>query len=96
MVLHIINKSPFSASNLNDCLKIASEKDCILLIEDAIYAVTSPLHLTSFENSAAKICALREDLSARGVTFTNNLIKTVDYDGFVALACHYNSSMTWT
>jgi len=96
MILHIINKSPFSSSSLNDCLQIASEKDCILLIEDAVYGVTSQRHVTVFERSSTKICALGEDLSARGLSLSSDAIITVDYDGFVALTCHYKSSMTWT
>ena len=99
-VLHIVNKSPFERNALDACLRLARPDSAILLIEDGIYAAQKG---TAFSDRVAaamanhQIYALSPDLEARGIGEDRLIdgIKTVDYDGFVQLACDFDKSQSW-
>jgi len=97
-MLHLINKSPYNSNSLDSCLKFAQKGSPILLFEDAVYGAMAG---TSFENKLADIMkdfpvyALKEDLTARGVTSVIPGVKEVDYAGFVELA-EQHKTCTWS
>jgi len=90
MTLHIIQKSPFSSSALDDCLKTIGPDDSILLMNDGVYACKHPI-LNDLSNC---IFALKEDLMARGLAPINN-IQSLEYSGFVAECCNHQNTISW-
>jgi tRNA 2-thiouridine synthesizing protein B len=97
-MLHIINKSPQSNSSFDACLRVASSGD-ILLIEDAVYAVTKGNACEGKIKEALgrlKVYALLPDLEARGVS--DRIVEgvsTVDYGGFVDLVAASKNCQSW-
>ena len=97
--LHTINKSPFDRNSLDSCLRVISDNDAILFIEDGVYAATG----TSFSDAvkaAAKshsVYVLGPDLSARGMKEDGIVkgVKVVDYDGFVDLVTENDKVNSW-
>lgn len=97
--LHTINKSPFDRNSLESCLRVISDNDVILLIEDGVYAATG----TSFSGvvkAAAKshsVYVLGPDLSARGMKEDGIVegVKVVDYEGFVDLVTENDKTNSW-
>ncbi len=99
-VLHIVNKSPFERNSLDACLRLARADSAILLIEDGIYAAQKGTAVSDRVTAAMdkyQIYALSPDLQARGIGEDRLIdgIKTVDYDGFVQLACDFDKSQSW-
>ena len=97
-MLHIINKSPMTCNTLDSCLEVATGGD-VLLIEDAIYAVTAG---NAFEGkikeamSRFKIYALLPDVEARGLADrVMEGVSTVGYDGFVDLVVANKNCQSW-
>ena len=97
-MLHIINKSPMANNALENCLRVATGGE-ILLIEDAVYAATKG---NSFEQHITKamvnfkVFVLQPDLDARGVG--DRLISSaisVDYGGFVDLVANNKNCQSW-
>lgn len=96
MILHIINKSPFSHHSLNSCLKNLNEEDSILLIEDGVFLLTNPNIEPALDMSNTKLHALKNDMTSRGVgALAHQNIGYVDYSGFVDLVCEHSKTMTW-
>ena len=87
-MLHMVNKSPFSNSALEEAARIASKGSPILLIEDGVYAARAG---TSFAPKLAEILkdhpvyVLTPDLKARAVDKLVEGVAQVDYSGFVDL-----------
>ncbi|HEO64592.1 MAG TPA: sulfurtransferase complex subunit TusB [Spirochaetes bacterium] len=91
-MLHTVNKSPFSHNNLESCLSFAKEKDAILLYEDGVLGAQAGSRLESTIKAALKkhtICALKEDLNARGISKTVGGIKVIGYPDFVDLVAEH-------
>ncbi|TQV73458.1 sulfurtransferase complex subunit TusB [Exilibacterium tricleocarpae] len=100
MILHTVNKSPFSHSLLEACLAIMGAKHSLLLLEDGVYGTlkTSPMAAALAERGrAGAIYALEADLRARGLTDTALLscVKPIDYAGFVRLATEHSKVQSW-
>ena len=97
-MLHIINKSPLTNGALDSCLRVAPSGD-ILLIEDAVYAVTSGNACEGKIRDAMgrfKVYVLQPDLEARGLA--DRLIagiSPVDYGGFVDLTATNKNCQSW-
>ncbi|MEW6019681.1 MAG: sulfurtransferase complex subunit TusB [Pseudomonadota bacterium] len=87
-MLHMINKSPFESSALDDCLKYAGKGSPILLYEDGIYAALAG---SAMEEKMKGVMAdrdvyvLKEDVALRGIERLMDGVKEVDYPGFVSL-----------
>lgn len=92
-MLFTVNKSPFTAGNLQSCLRYANAETPLLLYEDAVYAAQSGTSLETAMKEAlgrVSIHALKEDLSARGIDKIIDGVKVVDYAGFVDLVEKHN------
>lgn len=96
MILHTINSSPFSSSALKDCLKLLNADDQLLLIGDAVLAVSALVDnqaelLQLYEQK--RLFILREDLQARGLSAEYGHV--IDYSGFVSLTIKCKSQLAW-
>lgn len=98
MILHTVNKSPFTHSCFNDCLALCCNNAGVLLIEDGVYAAINN-NLSSELISAhdhLRFYALKADLLARGlIDSINPNVTVVDDQGFVELCVHYDSVQSW-
>ena len=106
MILHTVNKSPYSSQCFADCLRTASTGDIIILIEDGVYGARGlPLHSPSppiedmlkQKKSDIELYVLQPDLEARGLfpgAKTTGFI-LVDDRGFVDLAVKADKILSW-
>ena len=96
-MLHTVNKSPFSNTSLESCLRFITPDDVILLMEDGVYAAargTGRSHLIEQALQRGKVYALQADLKARGLTDLIEGVELADYDTFVDLL-EQHSSHAW-
>ena len=100
--LHTVNRSPFEHGALAACLARARPGSAVLLIEDGVLgALAGSPHADRLAAAAAdgvEVFALGPDLDARGIEAGRlaGCIEVVDYAGFVALACRFAKTATWT
>jgi len=96
-MLHIINKSPHSHHCLDECLRVCSASDAIILIEDGVYAALNASDAAArLLAKTAAIHVLQPDAAARGIA--NRIaagIAAVDYAGFVQLCCEHTPIQSW-
>lgn len=96
-MLHTVNKSPFSHTSLESCLRFIKSDDVLLLLEDGVYAAargTSRSHLVEQALKNGQVYAMQADLKARGLTDLIVGIQLADYDTFVELL-EQHSSHAW-
>lgn len=91
MILHIINRSPFTSNHLKSCLEIISTEDALLLMDDGVYALQDSL----LKNLPFKIHAIEIDLQARGLNASNSGVALINYEQMVELVTQYPLSKTW-
>jgi tRNA 2-thiouridine synthesizing protein B len=98
-MLHIINKSPFTTTSLDSCLRVAKAGSTILLIEDGVYGALGGTAVSDRVQAAAAthtVCVLAPDVAARGLgDKVLDGIELVDYDGFVDLVAANNGVQSW-
>ncbi len=98
-MLHIVNKSATERNSLESCLRLATKGSAVLLIEDAVYAVTKGGTAAANIQAAMadlQIYALGPDLDARGMSArVLDGVKVVDYGGFVDLVAENNVCQSW-
>ena len=95
MILHTVNKSPFAADSLGQCLRFAAADDAIVLIEDGVYAATRG-YAESLATGELPVYALVADIQARGLTERlGGDIQPIDYDEFVDLCTQYDVIKNW-
>lgn len=90
MILHLIQRSPFTHSALTDCLNVLGAQDSILLMQDGAYGTQHPSLQT---NTQAKF-VLADDLQARGLSSTQD-IKCIEYSEFVSLCERHQKVISW-
>lgn len=90
MTLHLIQKSPFSSSVLKDCLNLINEDDCILLMQDGVYAQQDPA-LLALSNVTYII---EDDATARGIQ-SHNHTQCINYQDFVELCAKSDNVISW-
>jgi len=96
MILHTVNSSPFSSFSLNDCLNQLSGNDKLLLIEDAVLAVSGSVDCLDKLiklHEEKRLYVLQVDLNARGLQAQYGEI--IDYSEFVNLCIVCNSQLAW-
>ena len=98
-MLHIVNKSATERNSLESCLRLATKGSAVLLIEDAVYAVTKGGTAAANIQAAMadlQIYALGPDLDARGMSARVLAgVTVVDYGGFVDLVAENNVCQSW-
>lgn len=96
-MLHIVNKSPYTKSSLESCVRVAQSGDPIILIEDAVLGLNQAGKAAEIVKGAQKdheIYALSADIKARGLDKLVDGVKVIDYSGFVELVENHRT-MTW-
>ncbi len=97
--LFTINRSWFTQAWLFEQLAFAEAGDAILLIEDGVLSLQSPVALASFmaKCSAGNITvfALRDDIQLRGVENQYASVTIVDYPALVDLAVELDKQVAW-
>ena len=98
-MLHIVNKSHTQTNALQSCLRLAKPGHALLLIEDAVYAVTAAgADSAGMADALAqlKVYALQPDVEARGMAGKLvDGVKAVDYAGFVDLVAEHPNNQSW-
>lgn len=98
--LHTINKSPFDRNSFGSCMRVISDGDAILFIEDGVYAATAGTSFSDAVKAATNshtVYVLGPDLSARGMSNDSVVegINVVDYEGFVDLVVEHDKTNSW-
>lgn len=97
--LFTIRESWYQQPWLYERLGHAVKGDTVLLMQDAVLALQSPLALASFTAKCTAygivVKALLEDCQIRGITQPTNGIELVDYTGFVNLAATHEKQVAW-
>ena len=95
MILHIISTSPFTHDALQRCRNITTEQDGILLIEDAVLALSNAARFLD-GLPTPHLFVLEPDRLARGVALPlTPAVTAVDYEGFVTLTTQFAKSVSW-
>ncbi|GAD80607.1 sulfurtransferase complex subunit TusB [Vibrio ezurae] len=72
------------------------DKDSVLLVEEAVYAINPKHKLHSKLPSQVTVKALQPDVAARGLeAVCATHIECVDFAGFVDLTAEHSKSLTW-
>lgn len=106
MILHTVNKSPYSSQCLADCLDRVAAGDSVILIEDGVYGINcatsgtlSSLNtvVTQLKTLNVGFCALRPDIEARGLqtAAADSPFIAVSDDDFVDLVCAADKVLSW-
>jgi len=97
--LHTITRSWHDASWLFEQLAFASAGDAVLLYQDAVLAIQSPLTLGSFlakcNSASVNVYALEPDCLLRGISNQYPAIALIDYTGFVDLVTQHQTQCGW-
>lgn len=91
--LHLLNESPFNTQALSDALLFITAEDGILLMGDAVYALTNQSLQLQLDDTLATLYALKEDALARAIN--TDSIKVIDYEQFVLLCTQYSKVVSW-
>lgn len=93
MRLHTLNQPPGAA--LDSCLRGIGSDDCLLLLEDGVYAGCAGLAGEILE-AGCKLYVLEPDAAARGLLHRlDPSVELIDYAGFVELAAECNAVHSW-
>jgi len=97
MILHTVNKSPFSDNTLAQCLARASEKDAIVLLDDGVYSILAKHNCSQGIQQLSACYAISDDVAARGLDSLAQLpnIQLIHYDDFVELATQFDIVQSW-
>lgn len=98
MILHTVNKSPFSDPSFSDCVKLCQSGSAILLIEDGVYAAKNGSTYSQLikKTVAVKFYVLEADILARGIKDSIcDQITIINDSEFVELCTTHNSVQSW-
>jgi len=95
-MLHLVNKSPYDASNLGTASSYMKGDDSLLLIEDGVYGAVKNGKAASMLGGR-KVSVLGPDLAARGISEDKLIdgVEVVDYAGFVDLVEASDKVQSW-
>ncbi|HYQ71923.1 MAG TPA: sulfurtransferase complex subunit TusB [Gammaproteobacteria bacterium] len=95
-MLHLVNKSPYDAGNLETATAYMQGDDALLLIEDGIYAAIKSGKAAALL-SGKNVSVLGADLAARGIGEDKLVegVTVIDYTGFVDLVEANDKVQSW-
>ena len=98
-MLHIVKKSPYESSALNNAINYIRQGDIMLLTEDGVYAAKKGGKFSNLINEVLQknhVYCLLADAKARGILVSEVIenVKLLDYNGFVEKVVEHNP-MTW-
>ena len=80
-------------------LGFASAGDAIVLIQDAVLALQSPVTLASFLAKCAagnvSVFAMSEDCKLRGIDNQYSSVQLIEYHGYTELVTQYGKQLSW-
>jgi len=80
-------------------MAFAAKGDAVLLIEDAVLSLHSPISLASFlakcEMLGIDVYVLADDCAMRGIANKHRRVVLVDYAGFVELVIQHSKQVAW-
>lgn len=95
MILHTLNASPASPA-FNDCLRVITAGDAVLLMGDGVYAVMENTSAcAALLATGAEIHVLSIDASAAGIDKLPCGSTPIEMDGFVALTERFPRQQAW-
>jgi tRNA 2-thiouridine synthesizing protein B len=93
--LHTVNQPPTAGDALATCLRFIEPGDCLLLLEDGVYAGCSP-DVEPMLQADCTLLVLEPDADARGLPGRlHPTVQFIDYAGFVDLAARCDSVISW-
>ena len=94
-----INQSWHREPWLFERLGRASQGDTIVLMEEAVLALQSPLTLGSFlakcESRSVGVKAMRDDVQTHGIVSAYDSIELIDYARLVELVVQHDKQIAW-
>lgn len=95
-MLYTFRYSPFHY-DVRTILRYVQPGDCLLLIEDGVLAgLTESTSIEALLASSLSICALREDVEARGIAdYFSAKIPCISYTDFVKLTVEHQQHFAW-
>jgi len=95
-MLYTFRYSPFN-SDIRVILRYMQPGDCLLLIEDGVLAgLTDTAPLEALLASSLSVCALQEDIEARGLAVHfSDRIPRISYTDFVKLTIEHQKHFAW-
>jgi tRNA 2-thiouridine synthesizing protein B len=95
-MLHLVNKSPYDACNLDSASSMMKGDDALLLIEDAVYAAVKNGKAAA-GLTGLMVSVLGPDLAARGIGEDKLIdgVTVVDYAGFVDMVEANDKVQSW-
>jgi len=98
-MLHFITKSPFNDTSLQVCLEMCRKGDCVVLLEDAVYAIVSGTEIVnqlSRYSETVTIYAMTADVKARGLSDqVVSDIALINYEMLVELTVSHHPIQSW-
>jgi tRNA 2-thiouridine synthesizing protein B len=98
MILHTVNKSPFTHLCLKECLQYCSANSSVILIEDGVYAAQTDCSASKLLSARPDIYfyALLADVEARAIGHTlHPNVTLIDDAGFVELVVSHRLVQSW-
>lgn len=89
--LHIINSS--SADLWREMLRVTQPDDAIVLLGDAVYALSKPLLQSTL--TSHQVLAIESDINARAVNAHTDKVQVINYEQFVNMCTHYQKTVSW-
>ncbi len=98
--LHILRHSPTGSSSLASCMRVLANKQSVLLIEDAVYALlpgSASLGSIKLLPGDVRLHVLEADLLARGLALDDlpARVQSIDYKGMVQLCEQSGKVISW-
>lgn len=95
-MLYTFRYSPFN-SDIRIILRYMQSGDCLLLVEDGVLAgLTDTASLEALLASSLSVCALQEDIEARGLAVHFSArIPRISYTDFVKLTVEHPAHFAW-
>jgi tRNA 2-thiouridine synthesizing protein B len=91
-VLHIIRQA-YPSDAFERCLEQLDTKDHVVLIEDAVYALTRHDPRLQALQEQQRLHIVQADIEARGMSIASDM--QIDYSGLVKLTVVYSPIVTW-
>ena len=97
--LFTVSQSWFDHPSIYENKVFAVGGDAILLIQDGVLALQSPIALASFTakclSNGIAVYALSDDCQLRGIESKCLDVELVDYAGFVQLVSNHQKQLAW-
>ncbi len=95
-MLYNLSVAPYKC-DLSALLRLVTPADTVLLLQDGVTAaVHDSESLNVLLRSKASLCALQEDIAARGLeSLISGKIRVINYNDFVKLTVEHRQCMTW-